>query len=224
MKRANVVLILAFIVWVAFVWQQQRNTRQLNGELNILNIQIDSLQSERDSLKETYKILTNELDSVKKTTDSLQTAFDKSKTSNEILRRENKKLKDSLLNIPNDSIYIVMQDIKPAENRKEYGFDGPQIRFWYESYIDSHINYVAFKSAEMSLNLCDGLVSGLRTENNLLTSQNGNISKQLILADLQVGLYQNKTLSLQKSNKKLNNEKRIWQVVSGIFGIVAIIR
>ena len=221
MKRIAVILILSVVILLIF--QQQRNTR-LFDELNIRINQIDSLQNERDSLKKTYKILTNELDSVKKTTDSLQTAFDKSKISNEILRRENKKLKDSLLNIPNDSIYIVMQDIKPAENRKEYGFDGPQIRFWYESYIDSHLNYVAFKSAEMSLNLCDGLVSGLRTENNLLTSQNGNISKQLILADLQVGLYQNKTLSLQRDNKKLNNQKKIWQVVSGIVGIIAIIK
>lgn len=221
MKRLNIILILAVVILVAIVFRQSKTAQLVEDRSTFVQ---DSLRNERVLLNDSLIILTNELDSVRKSNDSIQIAFDKSKSDNKKLAAENRKLKDSLLNIPNDSIYSVMQDIKPAENRKEYGFDGPQIRFWYSSYIDGHINYASLKSTENALNLCDNLVSGLRTENNLLTSQNGNISKQLILADMQVGLYQNKTVSLQQSNKKLNTEKRIWQVVSGIFGIVAIIK
>jgi hypothetical protein len=221
MKRLNIILILAVVILAAIVWRQSKTAQLVEDRSTFVQ---DSLRNERELLNDSLIILTNELDSVKKATDSIQIAFDKSKSDNKKLAAENRKLKDSLLNIPNDSIYIVMQKINPAEYRKEYGFDGPQIRFWYSSYIDSHLNYIAFKSAENSLNLCDNLVSGLRTENNLLTSQNGNLGKQLILSDMQSELYQNKTVSLQRDNKKLNTEKRIWQVVSGIFGIVAIIK
>jgi chromosome segregation ATPase len=221
MKRLNTILILTVIILSVILWQQQRNARQLVSEMD--NV-IDSLQTEGDSLKKTYIILTNELDNVRKSNISLQSKYDNSKYLNAQLREENKRIRDSLLNIPYNSVYARMEEIKPAVLPREYSFDGPQVHFWYTAYIDNQFNVKSLKSAENELFDCDGLVKGLRAENNLINSQNGNLGKQLTIADNQLGLYQNKTVSLQRDNKRLKTEKRVWQVVSGLVGIVAIIK
>jgi type II secretory pathway pseudopilin PulG len=219
MKRIAVILILSVVILLIF--QQQRNTR-LFGELNILNNVISSLQKERDLLKITGDSLTNEIANVKKTTDSLQTDLNKALKTIAILRIENERIKDSLLNVPNDSIYSRMQAIATNVQNKPlvYPFSGPQIRFYYSTYIDNIGNVKLLKSAENALNLCTELSTGLRTEIELHKKNYSVVTEELKLADLQRDLYRTNYETYFNKYNKSKKMSYLWGGTGFILGLL----
>lgn len=220
MKRYSIILTLAVIILSVILWQQASNTRLLSRELNILNNQISSLQFERDSLIAVNNSLDTVLLNVQKSNDSIQSELDKSIKRVKSLQIENRKLRDSLLNAPPDTIYLRMQEVIPTTEPLIYPFSAPQIRFYYEAYIDNGFNLSLVKSQEIALNSCIALTTGLRGEVSVVTRQNENLSRQVVLADMQRDLYK---ISYEKYYSRYTNSKKIhylWGGAGFVLGIL----
>jgi FtsZ-binding cell division protein ZapB len=219
MRRYSIIVTLIAIALAAIIYIGNKSSvRERNTLINV----ISGLQKERDLLKITGDSLTYEIANVKKTTDSLQTDLNKALKTIALLRRENERIKDSLLNVPNDSIYSRMQAIATNVQNKPlvYPFSGPQIRFYYSTYIDNIGNVKLLKSAENALFLCTELSTGLRTEIELHKKNYSVVTEELKLADLQRDLYRTNYETYFNKYNKSKKMSYLWGGTGFILGLL----
>jgi hypothetical protein len=165
-----------------------------------------------DLKKAELKLITAKYAEYGRINDSLKADnFIKSETLNmnlkqiETLKRENKKLRDSLLAVPDDSIYSTMQNIQPPVSSLIYRFDGPQVRFWYGSYLDNGFNLGLLKTSENALNSCLDLnggyvkqIANLEQKDLQCKEMTENLNKQTVL---HTAANNNLNTQLRKSKK-----------------------
>jgi len=211
-NRYSIIITLLCVILICVIWQQQRNARSLDGELIVLQNRIDSLQIERDLVNEINENLTYELANVKKLTDFYQSNFDWSLKRIHELRKENERLKDSLLNVPPDTVYLRMNEIYAANTPQIYRFSAPQIHFYYATYIEHIGNKKLLKTHENALNDCYNLAGSLRSEVDILGRHNQNLSSLVVLADSQRDTYK---IMYEKVSNKYSNSKIIPYISGG---------
>jgi len=211
---------LAVIILGFVIFQQARNTRQLGTVNDSLMVQIDLKAAE-------LKLIAAKYAEYGRINDSLKAEnFIKSETLNmnlkqiETLKRENKKLRDSLLAVPDDSIYSTMQNIQPATSPLIYRFDGPQVRFWYGSYLDNGFNLGLLKTSQNALNSCLDLnggyvqqIANLEQKDLQCKEMNKNLTDQVVL-------YTQANNNLNTQLRKVKTNRYLWGGAGLLIGLL----
>jgi hypothetical protein len=152
--------------------------------------------------------------------------FIKSETLNmnlkqiEVLKRENKKLRDSLLAVPDDSIYSTMQNIQPATSSLIYRFDGPQVRFWYGSYLDNSFNLNLLKSSNNALSSCLDLNGGYVKQIANLEQKDSQCKEMTENLNSQIVLYIRANNNLNTQLRKVKTNHYLWAGSGLLIGLL----
>jgi len=202
---ANILTRLLLVLCIVIAGITFHNLRNATTELNSVNQIADSLRQERELLNRQYNELSMELDSARQANVIKSDSLIHYLYLVNVLTVQNDSLKQTLLNVPDDTIYIRMQETVPTQLPLIYPFSGPQIRFYYATYIETIGNRKLITAQETALKSCVDYSLGLGTEIDLLNNANANLGKQIILADLQTSLYKD---SAEKLTNKLSNVKK----------------
>lgn len=156
--------------------------------------------------------------------DSIKKEKDKQAAYYEYVIRKNKQKIDSLMNIPDDTVFIRLQPIFPntAQEPLKYPFSGSQIRQVYSMALSYPALKQEYGLQTTMLNTCDLLNKKYeQTELNYIAQIN-NLGSQVGIANTQLG---EKDKQIKITEKQLNrktfwNWTQKWVIVAAVIKIV----
>lgn len=213
LKKEKKLVIVSLIAIFAVAWivicekviaVQSGKISKLETENAIFARERDSLSAELKRLENAYTVIEQHNDSLK----ALLALYQKQLIEMEI---KHKHQIDSLLNIPNDTVYVRLQPLFPNYDGSplQYPFSGSQIRQIYSGALSFNMLSVEYGIQGKALNTCTDLNKGYEKGIMNLNSQINNLKDNINLADSQIHNYKIQVITL----KKQVSRGKFWRVV-----------
>lgn len=174
---------------------------KLELRINELETQRDQIIAENSNLIKENKQITHEKDSIIVMKDRLEKDM-------QVLKKKHKHQIDSLLNIPDDTVFVRLQPIFPNYDGDplKYPFSGSQIRQIYTTAISYPMIQQEYGLQAKQLLTCNSLNKKYEESEVNYKAQVENLNKQIGNCDTQLGI---KDTQIKKSQKQLNR-KTFW--------------
>lgn len=227
--KRNILLIIALVALIVFVIIATNLAKKLlvtSSDLVALRIADDALRVNRDSLqvqnirlRETNKLIQHEKDSIKR----LQ---DQQKSYLAYVIKKHKEEVDSLLSIPNDTVYVRLQPIypSPAEEPLVYPFSGSQIRQIYSTAVSYPRLQQEYLLQGNILISCGELNMKYEASENNLKAQIENLDQNIAACDEQLGIRDKEIEITQKQLKQKTFWSWVFKGTTIIFGTIAALK
>jgi hypothetical protein len=221
----TITIVLLVIIFLVYGISRERRIARISAELATLKVIDDEIKKDRDSLNIQNKLLVIENKGIKHKIDSLKELLNRETIQLAIVIKKHKKEIDSLLNVPNDTIYVRLQPIypNPAQEPLKYPFSGTQIRQIYTTAINYPMLQNEYGLQTGQLNTCFELNKKYEDSESNLWSQIDNLNKNISYADQQIN---NRDQQLKLTQKQLKR-KTFWNwtfkgaaVAIGVYAIL----
>jgi len=203
-----VFLIFAVITVLVYAICRERKIANYAAENTELVLRINFLQDQRDSVVLENDGLIKEQLKINHEKDSIITIQDRLKKDMEYLIAKHKKEIDSLLNIPDDAVFLRLQPIFPNYDggSLKYAFSGSQIKQIYSTAISFPMLQQEYRLQTKQLLNCNNLNKTYEASENNYRDQVNNLNRQISICDQQIGL---KDSELKITQKQLSR-KTFW--------------
>jgi len=208
-----VALVIVLISWISIRETViKRQTREI-AELEFANT---ALEHQRSTLEIRLKILQSNYDSIEHSNDSMKLVLNQKEKELKEMRKRHEAIIDSLMKIPDDTIFTRLQYIYPNFNNTplKYPFSGSQIRQVYNTALRLPMLEQEYNLQGKSLVTCKNLNTGYEKGIVNLENQIGNLQNNIKLADDQIGNYKKEVDILNNRIKKKGFWTRFWQVTA----------
>lgn len=195
-----VFLIIFAVIWIAIreavIVKQTEKLDELRFENNRITLQRNDLEQQLTRKEAQYSV-------IEKANDSLKTVLTAKQKELKELKKKHQAEIDSLLSVPNDTIFVRLQPIYPNYDNSplEYPFSGSQIRGIYKTAISYPLLTQEYELQGKNLASCLNLNTGYEAGIANLTDQVTNLKSQIGLCDEQVGNYQKEVKILDRKVK-----------------------
>jgi peptidoglycan hydrolase CwlO-like protein len=193
------------------------------AQLELLNYTVND---DRQALKLQLKKLQNEYDKISGSNDSMKLVLNaKQKELKDLIAKYKKEI-DSLLNIPDDSIFVRLQPIYPNYDNSPliYPFSASQIRPIYGTALEYPRLEKQYSLQGKTLKTCLDLNDGFEKETANLNSQISNLQDNIGKADKQIENYKGEIKILDKQVSSNKFWKKTLLIVAGITTGIAILK
>lgn len=218
-----VACIIGFVVYTgireSFIVSQTKKMDKLVFENSTLTL-------DRQFLEQKIKRLQLQNGSIEKRNDSLKAVLSASKKQLAQMQEQHKKEIDSLLNVPNDTIFVRLQPLYPNYDTSPliYPFSGSQIRQIYTTAISYPLLTQEFQLQGKALNVCTELNTGYESSISNLKGQVSLLEQDVSKCDEQVGNYKKQVIQLNKQVDRGKFLKRTFLTTTGIAALIAILK
>jgi len=201
-------ILLITIVVIGYVVIREFRIITMTEEKLKLELRIDELQGQRQALVDENSLLIKEKEKIAREKDSIILIQEKQRKELEQLKIKHKKEIDSLLNIPDDTVYVRLQPIFPNYDNQPliYPFSGNQIRQIYNTALSYPMLEKEYGLQSNLLLTCNNLNKKFEASEANYKAQVDNLNKQISNCDQQAGL---KDSQLKITQKQLNR-KTFW--------------
>lgn len=192
-------------------------------ELEVTNF---GLNNDRQLLELQLKKLQNDYDKIEASNDSMKLVLKaKQKELSELMVKHKKEV-DSLLAVPNDTIFVRLQSIYPNYDTSPliYPFSGIQIRQIYTTAISYPLLKQEYILQGRTLKTCMDLNDGFETGIANLNSQISNLTENIGKTDLQIENYKSEVNILGKQVKRKGFWSKTLLITTGIATGIAILK
>lgn len=202
-----IILLVAIAVIVYSVIRESRIITMTEEKVK-LELRIDELQNQRQALVDENEALIQEKEKISREKDFILLIKEQQEKELEKIKIKHKKEIDSLLNIPDDTVYVRLQPIYPNydNNPLKYPFSGSQIRQIYTTAISYPMLQKEYSLQSTLLTTCNTLNKTYEASEANYKAQVDNLNKQISNCDQQIGL---KDSQLKITQRQLN-KKTFW--------------
>lgn len=197
-----IIFLIALAAVIYFVLKEKQVAR-ISANLTKLQLSYELLRQDRDVLKRQGDSLQAENKKIQQQKDSINKVQQYEKLQLAFLIQKHKKQIDSLLNVPNDTIYVRLQPIypRPAQEPLQYPFSGTQIRGIYSTALSYPRLQNEYGLQTTQLNTCNDLNKKFQESENNYKAQIVNLNKSIVDCDKQVGVKDQELKLTQKQLK-----------------------
>lgn len=225
----NLLLVVALCVIVSLctlvyfreviIRDQGDKIEQLESKNKKISVQRDSLKKDIERLQLIYNqlILTN--DSLKKRLEAFQRQLAE-------LKVKHRKELDSLMAVPDDSIYILLQPVYPNYDNGilKYPFSGIQVRQIYSDALSYDMLSTEFGVQSKALSTSLLLNKNYETTVSNLNSQVSNLRNDISLCDSQIRNYNAEAGIMKKQVSRARFWRDLFAGTTIITAVVAVLR
>jgi hypothetical protein len=224
--RAHVIYILLILIAIGWISLREVKIVRQTRKMDKLTFENATIARDRIFLEQELKKLKLDSEKIKSSNDSMKVVLAWYRRQLSDMERKHKKEIDSLLNIPDDTVYVRLQPIYPNFDTSPllYPFSGSQIRQIYTTAISfpmlSQEHILQGKTLKTCLNLNTGYEKGISNLNSQIANLESNIKK----CDEQVGNYKSQVVILQKQVGRQKFWQRISFTTAGIAVLFAVLK
>jgi hypothetical protein len=189
--------IFIMVIREKVIQNQAARITKLETENSLLSKDRDSLNIELKKLQHQFLLITTKIDSMKGVLAEYQLQMSEMKI-------RHKHQLDSLLNVPNDTIYVRLQPLFPNYDSTplSYRFSGSQIRQIYSGAIGFNSLSAEYTLQGKTLKSCLDLNRGYEGAMSNLSSQIHNLKANINICDSQLNNYITEVSILKKQVKR----------------------
>jgi len=205
---AKIVLIGVIAILMFFIYNRQSRLIVAESRLASLQTKFENIQNDRDILETEFNGLYATNKKLKKEIDSIKVVQDKDNKYFEYVISKHKAEIDSLLDIPNDTVYSRLQPIypNPEHNPLLYPFSGNQIRQIYSTAISYPRLQYEYSLQSKILEDCETLNKKYELSEENYKVQVENLTTSIDMCDSQIALKEDQ---LSITRKQIKN-KSFW--------------
>jgi peptidoglycan hydrolase CwlO-like protein len=183
----------------------EADRRLLDSELRVLKARYDSLQQDNDSIKKVLAVKKKELTDMQK------------KHQREI---------DSLLNVPDDTVYVRLQPFYPNTDNSplQYPFSGIQIRGIYHTAVSYPRLRDEYQAQGKVLGSCNDLNRSYERSIGVLDAEVSKLGEIVQNADKQITGYKEEIKIVEKQVRQNRFWRRFFEVTTGIGIVIAAVK
>jgi hypothetical protein len=176
-----ILIVLGIIFIIVYVICRENRIAKDAADLSALNVKNNALQDDRDKLIAENDLLIKEQTAIEKQVDSLRMLQVSQRIYYESVIKKNKQKIDSLMNIPNDTVYVRLQPLYPNLDQGPliYPFSGSQIRQVYQVAVSYPLLQQQYGLQANILNTCNILNKKYADSEVNYKSQIGNLGKDI---------------------------------------------
>lgn len=227
--KKHILLCIAFLALVVFIILAtilERQVIKTSADLVALQIADQALQKNRDSLQ-VYNIrLREENKRIQHEKDSIKILQSRQKVYLAYIIKKHKQEIDSLLNVPNDTVYVRLQPIypSPAEEPLIYPFSGSQIRQIYSTALSYPRLQKEYYEQGNILISCGDLNKKYEASESNYKAQIENMDKNIVACDQQLGIRDQELGITQKQLRQKTFWGWFFKGTTIIFGTIAVLK
>lgn len=212
----QLVLIITGILVIVWICAREKKIAGQAGDLARMDHKIAFIEVQRDNLAGENDILKEENRKITASNDSMEYIIACNNRDISDMKIRHRYEIDSLLAVPDDTVYVRLQPIFPNYNGSPliYRFSNCQIRSIYCMAVSYPRLEAEFALQGSNLNTCLSLNDGYRESIDNLGGQVENLEKSVLLANDEIDIFRDKDILQAKQLRKEKGRKRIWQVVS----------
>jgi hypothetical protein len=220
------IALLALIVFILLATKLERQFIKTSADLVALQIADQALQRNRDSLQ-VYNIrLREENKRIQHEKDSIKILQSRQKAYLAYVIKKHKQEIDSLLNVPNDTVYVRLQPIypNPEEEPLIYPFSGTQIRQIYSTALSYPRLQKEYYLQGNILIGCGELNKKYEASETNYKVQIENMNKNIVACDQQLGIRDQELGITQKQLRQKTFWGWVFKGTTIIFGTIAVLK
>jgi cell division protein FtsL len=228
LKNNKMLLLLIAVTIIAIISMSIgiKTIQKRAADLAKLQVQNEMIQADRDNLAAENTKLKLEAFQIQKEKDSIIIAKSKQEAYYKAIIKKHEKEIDSLLNVPNDTIYVRLQPIYPNLDQEPlaYPFSGGQIRQIYSVALSFPRLQDEYKLQTIILNTCNTLNKEYQVSEGNYKQQIDNLNKNIAACDNQV-IIKDKELKLtQKQVKRKSFWNNVYKGGIIVLGTLAVLK
>lgn len=221
---SQIILTAIIFVFILMVSIGQNRLSKQKSEFAVLQSEYDRLWDDRENLKTNLDFLEKRNEKLSNDIDSIKTVQARDKKELQLIIERHKAEIDSLLDVPDDTVYVRLQPIYPNNGQQplSYPFSGTQIRQIYSVAISYPRLQEEYSAQTKVLGDCGTLNDKYAASIENYKQQTENLAKNIDLCDAQIKTKEDQLFIAEKQNKSKSFWNWIYKGSLVVLGVVAL--